>query len=284
MAWLKFGIPSFLLILIVGVFYWKQAVALYISYVAENVEVERDIAYGPNKRHKLDLYMPKGGDQGGPIAIFLYGGSWKNGDRKLYHFLGAAFASRGFTTVIPDYRLYPEVKFPGFVQDGANAYAWVWNKFVKNKSKPRPIYLIGHSAGAHIGALLSYNKSYLHDVNEEMSRPAGLIGISGPYAFNPVTWATTRKIFSTVKNHDDARPVTFVDSSAPRTLLFHGLEDNIVKLWNAEELSKALTKSEVQNKLEKLSGFGHVDILLTISRPFRSQAPMLETMVGFMKE
>jgi hypothetical protein len=81
-------------------------------------------SYGPESRQKLDVYSPKDANDR-PVVVFFYGGSWTAGSRGLYRFVGAALAERGIVTVLPDYRLYPQVKFPLFVDDGALAVAWV---------------------------------------------------------------------------------------------------------------------------------------------------------------
>ena len=107
--------------------------------------------YGTHPRHKLDIYKPTAKEHvnqasdRGPIILFLYGGGWRDGRREMYQFIGSAFAKRGFTTIIPDYRTFPEVSFPGFIEDAARAYHWVW----KNLAIDRPIIVMGHSAGAH---------------------------------------------------------------------------------------------------------------------------------------
>ncbi len=76
-------------------------------------EGARDVAYGPNPRQRMDIYVPKGGGDGPkPVVFFIYGGSWANGDKETYSFVGDALAARGFVTVIADYRLVPEVRFP----------------------------------------------------------------------------------------------------------------------------------------------------------------------------
>ena len=103
--------------------------SLYSRIVADRgVSVETGAAYGPLARQVLDIYRPangKGdGDDDGPIAVFIYGGGWRSGERGTYGFVGAALAARGITTVIPDYRLYPDVMFPAFIEDAARAYAW----------------------------------------------------------------------------------------------------------------------------------------------------------------
>ena len=82
-------------------------------------------AYGPDPRQRLDVYVPRRRAEGSPIAVFFYGGSWDSGRRQDYNWVGRALASRGFVTVIADYRLYPSVRFPTFLEDGAQAIRWV---------------------------------------------------------------------------------------------------------------------------------------------------------------
>ena len=105
---------------------FSSVAGLYSGLFADRgVTVESGVAYGPLARDRLDIYRPAAGDKGGPIAMFIYGGGWRSGDRATYGFVGAALAARGITTVIPDYRLFPEVKFPAFMEDAARAYAWI---------------------------------------------------------------------------------------------------------------------------------------------------------------
>ena len=83
------------------------------------------IAYGPDERHRLDVYVPEQGAKKAQVMVFLYGGGWNSGDRSDYAFVGRAFAAQGFVTVVPDYRLVPQVRFPAFVEDGALVLRWV---------------------------------------------------------------------------------------------------------------------------------------------------------------
>ncbi len=255
---------------------------LILSVSEYDVRIEKDIEYGEHARNKLNIYYPAQGDQGGPIVVFYYGGGWRGGRRNIYHFVGTALAKRGITTIIPDYRLYPDVTFPRFVEDAASSYSWVWQYFVKGKSK-RPIILIGHSAGAHIAALLSFNSDYIKKYSGEIALPKGFVGLAGPYAFDPTTWPTTRDIFKSATSADNARPVSFVTGNSPKTLLFHGLDDQTVKLWNAETLADKLSKANVENNLIKLNGIGHIGLVLTLAKPFRWRAPVLNEIENFIK-
>lgn len=259
----------------------SAALTLYGRIAADSgVDVERDIAFGSASQHRLDIYRPDKGDNGGPIVVFLYGGSWRSGDKAMYGFVGSALASRGFTTVIPNYRLYPEVKFPDFLDDAARAYAHVARTIPH--AAERGIVVMGHSAGAHMAALLVLDRSYLDRLAPGAPRPIALVGLAGPYAFDPTTWPTTRDIFATAPSAEAARPVAFAGPHAPPTLLAHGLADETVKLYNTRDLAAALAKASVAVEHVEYDGIGHAGIVMALARGFRWRAPVLERVVGFI--
>jgi len=257
----------------------------YSAAVSEKdgVSIKRDIAYGPSGRHRLDIYEPSNGDGAGPIVIFLYGGSWSSGQRGIYGFVGAALAAHGITTIIPDYRLYPEVQFPAFFEDAALAYAWTWRKFLSGRAEARPVVLAGHSAGGHMAALLSLDRSYLRQAALGAPRPSAFVSLAGPVTFDPTTWPGTRDAFSTVASTDLARPIAFVTKDAPPSLLIHGLEDTIVQLKNAYEMEKALKAAGASVRLIEYPGIGHIGLITALSRPLRWRAPVLQEMVDFIQ-
>ena len=277
---------SFISILMLSPTAKTKAMSLASQMLAKkNIFVQSNIPYGSLSRQTLDLYKPKTSSTQKPILIFYYGGGWKSGEKSIYHVIGAELASKGFDVIIPDYRLFPEVRFPKFVNDAALAYNWVWQNLAKKEE--RPIILIGHSAGAHIAALIAYDQSYLKkfpDASNPKFKPAGFIGFAGPYAFNPVTWPTTKDIFSTIKNEDLARPVAFVNSKSPATLLFHGEKDTVVKNWNMETLSKTLKDNKVEVETNLLPNITHIDIMLNIGLPLKQQKNILEKMITFIKK
>lgn len=277
---------SFISILMLSPTAKTKAMSLASQMLAKkNISVQNNIPYGSLSRQTLDLYKPKTSSTQKPILIFYYGGGWKSGEKSIYHVIGAELASKGFDVIIPDYRLFPDVRFPKFVNDAALAYNWVWQNLAKKEE--RPIILIGHSAGAHIAALIAYDQSYLKkfpDASNPKFKPAGFIGFAGPYAFNPVTWPTTKDIFSTIKNEDLARPVAFVNSKSPATLLFHGEKDTVVKNWNMETLSKTLKDNKVEVETNLLPNITHIDIMLNIGLPLKQQTNILEKMIKFIKK
>ena len=262
----------------------------YSALTSESgVDAEFGIAYGSNPRQKLDIYRADPAAEKAPIVIFYYGGSWREGDRATYKFVGTALAKRGYTTIIPDYRLFPEVQFPGFVDDGAKAYGWVGNnaaRISRNSCGERPIIVIGHSAGAHTAAMLSLDRSYLDRHAKGARPPAAMIGLAGPYAFDPTTWPSTKEVFASARgNADWARPVAFVPrAAAPPTLLLHGGDDDTVKLYNTRDLAAAIKANGQQVRVVEYPGIGHVGLILSVSAPLRWRAPTLDDMVAFIDQ
>lgn len=141
--------------------------------------------YDEGARHGIDIYRPAGVSHA-PVIVFFYGGNWQSGDKGMYRFVAASLASRGYVTVVPDYRVYPEVRFAGFMQDGASAVAWTKRNIKRFGGDPADVFLMGHSAGAHIAAMLTLDPRWLGKEGLNPHRDiAGLIGVAGPYDFLP---------------------------------------------------------------------------------------------------
>lgn len=239
------------------------------------------IPYGPDDRHRLDVFAPER-RASGPIVLFLYGGAWTSGDRSTYEFVGTALAARGITTVIADYRLHPQVRFPGFVEDAARAYGWVDRHLARVDGGRRPVFLMGHSAGAHIAALLAVDRRWIAAAHA--APPAGLVGLAGPYAFDPTTWDTTAAIFAPVAARADlARPARLVRRKGPPTLLLHGADDRTVGLFNTEEFADALTARGTTVRKIVYPDIGHVGLVSAIAKPFRWRADVLDDVVAFVE-
>ena len=243
---------------------------------------ETAIQYGPEARQKLDVYRPAGPIRSKTVFVFIYGGSWKTGTRSNYRFVGQTLASQGYIVVVPDYRLYPEVRFPSFVEDAALAVAWVHREIAAYGGDPERIVVSGHSAGAHIAALLALDKTYLGDAGVPRGTIAGLVGLAGPYVFDPLRYRSIRPIFETAEDPNAARPVTFARANAPPALLIHGTGDSTVGPRNSEELKRRLTELGARARYVPLVDVGHSGILLSLSKPFRDRAPVVEEIMAFI--
>lgn len=240
-----------------------------------------DLAYSVDHRQRLDVYAPEGA-QRRPIVIFWYGGSWVTGSKTNYRFVGAAFAARGFITVIPDYRLYPQIKFPTFVEDGAQAVAWVQQHAHEFGGDPTRIVLMGHSAGAHEAALLALDRRYLQQAGANPAFIVGLIALSGPYELTPNS-ELLHTIFAEPYQPNDWQPVRYVDAHSPPALLFHGGNDEVVIHEHANRLESAYARAGVP--LEKIiyTGRGHAAPMAGFASIAPSRLPTLEKSVQFIE-
>lgn len=260
--------------------------AMVSDLLAErNVSCEKSIVYGPHPRQCLDVYRPQAGrgPERRPVVLFIYGGGWTSGERGCYSFVGSALAARGITTVVADYRMFPEVRFPDFNWDAAGAYAWTARNLAVEGG--RPIIVMGHSAGAHIAALIAYDRSYLRGQGPDLTAPAGLIAMSGPYAFDPTTWPTTKEIFATSAGSPDAaRPIAHIGGHCPATLLIYGLRDDVVQPENGRELAATLTDHGVAARLIEYRNLGHIGPITSLLRLSRWRAPVLEECVAFVDQ
>src|SRR5690625_2083547 len=169
-----------------------------------------DIAYGELSRHKLDVYVPDRPAPGAHVVVFFYGGRWEEGSRTAYRFVAQALTSLGYIAILPDYRLFPQIRFPAFVEDGAIAVKWVYDHAAEYGGNLDHLFLMGHSAGAYIAAMLALNDEYLHAVGSSRRLLAGVIGLSGPYDFKPEDAEDLNEIFGSRVQPPETHPVPVV--------------------------------------------------------------------------
>ena len=254
-----------------------------LSSGSEATRVVSGAAYGPDVRQKLDVWAPRAkSDQPRPVVIFFYGGGWNSGSRGDYGFAGAAYASQGFIAVLPDYRLVPSVRFPGFVEDGAQAVKWVRDTIARYGGDPNRITLAGHSAGAYNAAMLTLDPQFLRGagVDPKIVRAAALL--SGPYDFYPFTEARGREAFGGWKRPAETQPINFVTKNDPPIFLAHGTADRIVLPRNSKRLADKLQQAGVPVELQLYPGASHTDIAASLSRPFRRRTPVLAQSAEFL--
>ncbi|MEO8003507.1 MAG: alpha/beta hydrolase [Betaproteobacteria bacterium] len=252
------------------------------SVPSTTYRVEKDIAFGPNARDRLDVYRPAAANGPAPVVIFFYGGNWASGDRADYLFVGEALASKGFVTVIPDYRLYPEVRFPEFLNDSARAVRWAQDHVAEMGGDPAKIFLMGHSAGAYNAATLALNPEYLRAAGVDVARIRGLIGLAGPYDFRPFRDEITRNVFSSVGETAETQPIHFVSSAAPPTLLITGDADTVVSPGNSVRLSARLREQGVPVQEIVYPGAGHRKLVGALAAHLRLLIPVRDDVAAFI--
>ena len=237
-----------------------------------------NIVYGDANRLKLDAYKPTGKNATQKVVIFFYGGDWQSGQKRDYRFVAQALASRGFVAVMPDYRLWPEVQFPTFVEDGARAIRWTHDHVAEFGGDPEQIYLMGHSAGAHIAALLTLDAHYLEDVGLKRDTIRATAALAGPYDFVPPPDDRAAFGMSRDQTATDPKiqPIHFVDGKAPPMLLVHGLKDKTVDVSNATRLAERIREAGGEVSVVTYPDRAHVGVVLALAWPFRWLAPVLD--------
>jgi acetyl esterase/lipase len=246
----------------------------------EGVSVERGMAYGSLPRQKYDLYSPAKTGADTPVVVFVYGGSWRSGDRKDYEFVGDALARRGIVTAIADYRVYPRVIFPTFVEDEAKAVAAV----SRHVGVGHPLFVMGHSAGAHIGALVVFDPHYLKAEGVDVcQRVSGFVGLAGPYVKLPLHREKYRKIFPE-NVREAARPINFAAGKHPPSLLIAGESDLVVDPKNTNELAEALRRSGNRVEISDYQHVGHLLLVGSLAAPLRQFAPTLDEVARFVRQ
>ncbi|MGE5202451.1 MAG: alpha/beta hydrolase [Acidobacteriota bacterium] len=247
------------------------------------VAIAQDLDFGAAPRLKLDIYAPaaRRGTQC-PTVVFFYGGGWNSGDRSLYRFVGANLAAEGIVTVIPDYRVYPEVCFPAFMDDAAQAVAWTRTNAAAFGGDPRQLFLMGHSAGGQIAALLALDGSYLRSVGIEPGAIAGMIGLAGPYDFLPLRDPTLKAIFGPESDWPRSQPIHFVTREAPPMLLLAGDGDETVDPGNSRRLAARLRAAGDVVRLTVYPRIGHKALIGALANPLTIFAPVRKDVLSFI--
>ena len=240
------------------------------------------IPYADGLRKKLDVYAPQNLTGRAPVLLFVYGGAWKAGDRFEYEFVGRAFAALGFVTVIADYRLWPEVKYPDFLEDCAQAMRWIQDNIAGYGGDPKRFFLAGHSAGAYNAVMLGLDSSFRRDYGVTMPVRA-IAGLSGPYNFYPFEYDQVRDTFGGAPNPEGTQPINLVTADAPPILLASGTGDPIVRVQNSLDLANRLRAGGVWVTEKYYEGFGHIEPVVAMGAMMRFRMPVLSDMVEFFQ-
>jgi len=239
--------------------------------------VERDLAYGDDARQQLDFYQPEGPAGREPVVLFVYGGNWREGDKATYLFVAHALTALGYRVAIPDYRLYPAVTWPAFVDDVARALTWVSGP--EGPAPGAPIILMGHSAGAHTAALLATDPGYFQRAGFDGAL-AAFVGLAGPYEL-PFT-DNVRPVFASLDEPAPVQPVALDVARMPPTLLLHGADDTRVVPRHSHRFRDALASAGVPVRLEIYEGIGHVELVAALAANLRWLAPTYDDLARFL--
>jgi len=242
-----------------------------------------DLAYGSDPRQKLDVYTPLNLKGPAPVVVFFYGGNWNSGARGEYRFVGEALASRGMVAVVADYRLYPQVRYPVFLDDSAKAVAWTLNEVLAYGGDPSRVFVMGHSAGAYNAAMLALDPRWLAGHGFAPAALRGWIGLAGPYDFIPIKNEATRPVFFYPATPPESQPVNHVSPAAPPALLIAPAKDDLVNPQrNTGGLAGKLRAAGVPVAELYFDNVSHTTLVGALSRPLRHWAPVLDAIDRFV--
>ena len=273
-----------LLLLLGGLAYHFAALKIFNALVPKDgatARVLEDVAYGPHARHRLDVYVPQGTGPF-PVLVFVYGGSWDSGAKADYGFAGHAFAAQGYLTVIADYRLVPEVQYPGFVEDTVSVIRWASAQAATRGGDPDHLFVVGHSAGAYNVAMLTLDPQWLKSAGLDDRAIRGTVALAGPFDFFPFDTDATINSFGSAPDPALTQPINFVRRDTPPMLLVTGDADTRVKPRNSKALAQRLTAAGVPNTPVLLEGVTHEGIIMQFARPFSRDRRTLDTVLPFL--
>ncbi len=254
----------------------------------DNYTLIENIPYKKGQLNSLDIYIPDSSKQQNnllPVVIFFYGGCWggcPTFGKTYYQFVGQAISSKNFIAVIGDYRRFPEVRFQGIIQDSQQIVTWVKQNIDRYSGEPNHLFLMGHSSGAHLAAMLAVDKSQLN--TETYQSIKGFIGLAGAYDFLPLTESYQKTLFGPAEKYPESQPINFVTGSEPPVLLLHGRRDTTTLPENSMNLSKKIKQSGGYSRLKLYKGMNHTDILSALALPFQETETVLSDISHFITE
>ncbi len=238
----------------------------------------KNLSFGDQERDKLDVYRSEKPNADTPVLMFVHGGSWDSGSKDIYKFLAEGFTKSGFDIVIPNYRLYPEAKFPNFLIDNADAVA-----FTRRTFPDRKIVLMGHSAGAYNVLMLGLRDAYLKQAGiDRCEAISGIVSLAAPVGVVPLESERLTEIFPDRFTADDA-VLNNVTGPAPPVFLGHGDKDTTVSPINAMKLGEKITARGGVAQVEIYPGQSHSDVVKVLSRHFDGDATLKADIVSFIE-
>lgn len=241
-----------------------------------------NVAFG-NNGMQLDVYSPQGA-AAAPVVIFYFGGRWAEGQKEQYKFVGQALAARGMVVVIPNLRLFPQVRYPDFLLDAADAVVWTHAHIGGYGGSPDKIVLMGHSSGGYDAAMLALDPEFLQKQGGDRAWVRGMIGLAGPYDFLPITDPDLRALFGPPEDFERTQPVLHVDGHNPPLLLMSGEKDDTVPVSNTNSLFDRVRRAGGTVDKVLYSNLDHKWLIADVSSRYQGNADVVNHIEMFAKQ
>lgn len=236
---------------------------------------DKNVAYGDGPRQTMDIYRADAPKSGAPVIIFVHGGGWNAGDKKMYKFVAEGFTKDGYDVVVPNYRLHPGMKYPDMVVDTGAAINDVAMRY-----PDRAIVLMGHSAGAYnvLQAVVAPEVSGI----DACAAVSGVVSLAAPTGIYPLTDEPYVSIFPIDKLLGDDGPANRTPDRAPPLFLVNGLDDGTVRPTNATIMADRYQALGLRADAKTYAGMGHVDAVRVLSRHFDGDSDLKGDILRFI--
>ncbi|WP_413701083.1 alpha/beta hydrolase [Psychromonas sp. KJ10-10] len=249
--------------------------------------IKQSIPFTEKTGQTLDIYLPANQSKDTkllPVVMFFYGGSWEDGNKEMYQFIGNTFANQGYIAVIADYRKYPDIAFPTFVEDGAKAVAWTYESIADYGGDKDKLYLAGHSAGAYIATMLTADNNYLAKEGLSNNIISAFAGLAGPYDFEPNT-DSLKAIFKSANtnNYQGMKVSNYIEGDEPPMLLIWGEKDTTVYRRNIDLFADKIKQKKGKVETILYPEMNHTDLVKNMIWILSTDKSILNDMVTFFK-
>lgn len=237
----------------------------------------KNVSFGESARDILDIYRAEKPKANAPVLVFVHGGSWDSGSKGIYKFLAEGFTKSGYDIVVPNYRIYPNAKFPNFLDDNAKAVAFTAETFPNRK-----IVLVGHSAGAYNVLMLGLRDEFLRSAGvDRCATISGVVGLATPTGVVPLESARLTEIFPDRFTADDA-VLNNVTGPSPAIFLGHGEKDTTVYPVNSTALAEKIVARGGVAQVEIYPEQNHIGVVKVLSRHFDGGSTLKADIVKFI--
>jgi len=271
------GVAGISLAMILGLFACAPVTVLNTITPSASFSKLKNISYGALERQKLDIYKPANAKVGAPVLVFIHGGSWTEGSKDIYKFLAEGFTSEGYEVVVPNYRLYPQGRFPDMITDSAEAVSYAARSY-----PGRPLILMGHSAGGYNVMMLATDKTYLEKAGTDLcARISGVISLAAPTGAYPLKEEPYITIFPDRFTKGDA-PLNLATAPIPPVFMINGADDKTVGPKNARVLAEKVEMRGGKSRVGIYDGLNHIDVIKNLSRHFDGSTELKADIVRFI--
>jgi acetyl esterase/lipase len=242
------------------------------------------IPYGADPLQRMDIHHLKSKyKEKRPVIFFVHGGGWTTEDKSNTRFYALEWVKNGYTVVSINYRLAPNVHHPVQIEDCALALRWVADNIKEYGGDPDRIALVGHSAGAHLVALLATGKQWHEKYDIDMSKVKCWIPVSGIYDFDlhenylpPILASSILAMLGNGADKEECAPINHITGKEPPCMIMHGGDDWLVPRSNSTIFyNKLLEKGSKHAHLSIVPGYWHCNMMLGYDRPEHKPAQII---------